>query len=45
MQQYVANIFVQTHPRPLRWSQKVETFILKIVMLFIKLKGMERMAP
>ena len=31
--------------RSLRWGQKVKTFFLKIVMLHIKLKGLELRAP
>ena len=42
----VANICPQTHLRPRRWGQKVQLFLfLKVVMLHIKLKGIELRAP
>ena len=40
------NMSLHTHPRPLGWGQKVKTgFFLKVVMLHIKLKGMEHRVP
>ena len=36
----------QTHPRPRGWGQKVKLYLfLKVVMLHIKLKGIEHRAP
>ena len=33
------------HPRPLGLGQKVKTFLLKVVVLHIKFKGMKHKAP
>ena len=42
----VANICPQTHPRLRGWGQKVKLYLfLKVVMLHIKLKGIEHRAP
>ena len=42
----VANRCPQTHPRLRGWGQKVKLYLfLKVVMLHIKLKGIEHRAP
>ena len=41
-------VLCNTHPIPLGWGRKVETFfffLLKVVMLHIELKGMEHRVP
>ena len=42
MQAYVLSLHTPSTPG---WGQKVNFFLLKIVMLLIKLKGMEYKAP
>ena len=37
--------FTYTQPRPQGWGQKFKTFFLEVVMMHIKLKGMECRAP
>ena len=42
----VANIYPQTHPQARGWGQMVKLYLfLKVVMLHIKLKGIEHRAP
>ena len=42
----VANVCPQTRHRPRGWGQKVKLYLfLKVVMLHIKLKGIEHRAP